>query len=100
MALLRITATTEALCLEGEIDLATGDQLEEALRASIASGTTSIDVSGVTFLDSTALNVLLSAAAALNGQGPLVLVRPSPHVRRLLDIALPGGVPALAVRDD
>lgn len=100
MALHRITATPEALRLEGEIDLAAADRLADALRAAIESGTTVVDLSGVTFLDSTGLHVLLSAGAALNGNGPLVLVRPCPAVRRLLDIALPGGVPALAVRDD
>jgi len=100
MELLRINAATEALRLEGEIDLATADQLAEALRESIESGTTSVDVSGVTFIDSSGLQVLLSAGNHLNGRGPLVLMRPSKAVRRLLDIALPGGVPTLAVRDD
>jgi anti-sigma B factor antagonist len=100
MELLRITATTEALCLEGEIDLAAADRLGEALRTSIESGTSSVDVSGVTFIDSTGLRILLSAANSLNGQGPLVLLRPSKAVKRLLDLALPGGVPTLAVVDE
>ena len=100
MTLLRITAAPEALRVEGEIDLASADQLAEALRTAIASEVRSVDVSGVTFLDSTGLEVLLSAGHAMNGDGPLVLLRPSYPVRRLLDIALPGGVPALAVRDD
>ena len=100
MELLRITATTEALRLEGEIDLSVADQFADALRTSIESGTTSIDVSGVTFIDSTGLQVLLSASNELNGQGPLVLVRPSKPVKRLLDLALPGGVPTLAVLDE
>lgn len=100
MPLLRITATTQALRLEGEIDLAAADELARALRTSVESGVTSVDVSGVTFLDSTGLRVLLSAGDALDGQGPLVLLRPSRSVRRLLDIALPGGVHGLAVRDE
>lgn len=100
MQLLRINATPEALRLEGEIDLAAADQLAEALRASIASGTTSVDLSDVTFIDSSGLHVLVSAAVALDGQGPLVLLRPSKSVKRLLNIALPGGIPTLAVRDE
>ena len=100
MVLLRIEGTTEALRLEGEIDLAVADQLAEALSTSIAGGTTAVDVSGVTFIDSTGLKVLLSAANALDGQGPLVLLRPSSAVRRVLDIALLGGVPTLTVRDE
>ena len=100
MALLRITPTDEALRLEGDIDLAAADQLTEALGEATGSGITVVDVSDVTFLDSTGLHVLLSAANALNGQGPLILRRPSPAVTRILDLAIPGGVAALAVRDD
>jgi anti-anti-sigma factor len=100
MALLRITETTEALRLEGEIDLAVADQLAEALQSSIESGTTTVDVSGVTFIDSTGLRIILSAGNRLNEQGPLALRNPSKAVRRLLDIALPGGVPTLAVLDE
>ena len=100
MALLQIEGTSEALRLAGEIDLAVADELTEALRTSIESGTMSVDLSAVTFMDSTGLKILLSAGNQLNGQGPLVLLRPSGSVRRLLDIALPGGVPTLAVRDE
>src|SRR3954469_22863871 len=99
MELLRISATPEALRLEGEIDLAVAVQFREALRASIDSGATSVDLSGVTFMDSTALSILLMAAKRLDGQGPLVVLRPSKFVRRLLDLAVPGGHPWLAVRD-
>ena len=99
MALLRIDATPEALRLEGEIDLAVADQLAESLQSSIGSGITSVDLSGVTFIDSTGVHVLLSAGNALDGQGPLVLLRPSKPVRRILDLVLPGGAPSLAVRD-
>ena len=100
MALLRIDATPEALRLEGEIDLAVADQFTEALQASIASGTTSVDLSGVTFIDSMGLCILLMAGRRLEGLGPLVLLRPSKAVRRLLDTRMAGGHHALAVRDD
>jgi len=97
MARLRVTATAEVLHLEGEIDLASADQLTQALRRWIESGNTCVDVSGVTFLDSTGLHVILSSGNELNGSGPLVLLRPSSAVRRILEIALPGGVPSLVV---
>ena len=100
MALLHKQGRTEALRLEGEIDLTVADQMGEALRTSIESGTTSVDLSGVTFMDCTGLHILLSAGNALDGQGPLVLLRPSKAVRRVLDLALPGGVPSLRVRDE
>ena len=55
----------------------------------------------MTFLDSTGLRVFLTAARnTIETQGPIVLVRPSEAVRRLLDLALPGGAPTLVVSDD
>jgi anti-anti-sigma factor len=100
MVLLRTSTTPEALSLEGEIDLTVGDQFAEALRASFASGTTCVDLSGVTFMDSTAVSILLVAAKRLDGQGPLVLLRPSKFVRRLLDTVVPRGHSSLDVRDE
>ena len=100
MVLLRIEGTTDALRLQGEIDLASVDQVTEALRDAIDAGITTVDLSAVTFIDSTGLKTLLNAAASLNGQGPLVLLRPSRSVSRLLGIALPGATPGIVIRTD
>jgi anti-anti-sigma factor len=99
MELLRITRTDDALRLEGEIDIGVVDELSDALRDSIASGITTVDLSGVSFMDSSGLHVLVSAKP-LNGQGPLVLLHPSRSVARLLDIALPGSVPGVVIHAD
>jgi anti-anti-sigma factor len=96
--LFRITKTDGALIVEGEVDLAAADALRDALLGSAAAGTSVVDVSGVTFIDSTGLHVLLTAARALNGTGPLVVRSPSRAVRRLLSIALPDGAPEIEVR--
>ena len=98
MELLRITKTDDALIVEGEVDLAAADELREALLESAAAGTSVVDTSGVTFIDSTGLHILLSAGRALNGTGPLVLRSPSRAVLRLLSIALPDGTPEIEVR--
>ena len=100
MQLLRTTQTAGALRLEGEIDLAAERQLSEALREAIGSGIKVVDLSAVTFIDSTGLRTILSAAQSLNGQGPLVLERPSRSVARLLGIALPGAMPGIVIRSD
>jgi anti-anti-sigma factor len=48
--------------VRGEIDVSTAGSLEEALRACLASsGRVIIDLSGVRFMDSTGLNVLIRA---------------------------------------
>ena len=98
LELLRTSRTPAILRLEGDIDLAASGQLNEALGEAIAAGVTTIDLSGVTFMDSTGLHAILSAARSLNGQGPLVLERPSRSVARLLGIALPGALPGIVIR--
>jgi anti-anti-sigma factor len=48
--------------VRGEIDVSTASSLEDALRACLASsGRVIIDLSGVRFMDSTGLNVLIRA---------------------------------------
>jgi anti-anti-sigma factor len=98
MELLRITKTDGALIVEGEVDLAAGPELRDALGEAAAAGTSVIDVSGVTFIDSSGLQILLMAGRTLNGSGPLVLRSPSRAVRRLLSITLPDGAPEIEVR--
>jgi anti-sigma B factor antagonist len=97
---IRIDRTDDALALEGEIDLAVADQLDGAVRQALDDGITVLDLSQVTFLDSTGLRIILSASRALNSSGPLVLRRPSNVVRRVLDVAIPGGAPGLVIDDD
>lgn len=73
----------------GEIDLASVDLLETSLAGVTASGTEKvlIDLTGVTFLDSTGLRTLLSAHIRLaEAGGTLALVVSGGPVERLLDI--------------
>jgi anti-sigma B factor antagonist len=100
MTLLHTTLTAGRLELEGEIDLVTIGILRDALDDAIGSGVTTIDLSGVDFMDSTGVHALVATASSLNGQGPLVLLRPSRSIARLLDIALPGAIPGLVIRTD
>jgi len=53
-------------------------------------------------MDSQGLRLLLQLAlhAEEAGLGPVVLLNPSPVVRRVLEIALPHGMPGLAVREE
>ncbi|HUP15267.1 MAG TPA: STAS domain-containing protein [Acidimicrobiia bacterium] len=74
----------------GEIDLATVGQLEDVLAASIVDGKTdvAVDLTGVTFMDSTGLRALLAANQNLSGSGHrLALVVAGGPVDRLLDIS-------------
>jgi anti-anti-sigma factor len=96
---IRIGRTADSLAVEGEIDLAVADQLDTAVRGALDDGVTVLDLSRVTFLDSTGLRIILTASRAVNSGGPLVLRRPSDAVRRVLDVALPGGAPGIEIDD-
>lgn len=69
------------VAVSGEIDVATAPPLRERLQAQSASGpaTLIVDLSAVTFLDSTALGVLVGALKRCREAGgnlPLVITEP------------------------
>jgi anti-sigma B factor antagonist len=74
----------------GEIDLASGPVLAEALEQAFAAGASSLrlDLSGVTYMDSSGLGVLALATdrAAASG-GTLCVEGASPLVCRLFQIS-------------
>jgi anti-sigma B factor antagonist len=75
--------------LSGEADTSTAVLLREMLATHLDTGArlVTVDASGLSFLDSASLRVLVLAARALQGRhGTLVLARPQPVVARLLEI--------------
>ncbi|WP_180290358.1 STAS domain-containing protein [Streptomyces sp. TLI_171] len=78
------------LRLRGELDLDTGRELAEAVDAAVALGSDVLvlDVSGVTFADSSTLRALVLAQQRMEeAAGVLLLAGPlTPAVRRLLEI--------------
>jgi anti-anti-sigma factor len=73
----------------GELDAATVPQLREMLDAIIAThaGSAVIDLSGVTFMDSTGIHALFDAKTTAKASPlELVLSSPSACVERLTDI--------------
>jgi anti-anti-sigma factor len=94
---LQIDATDRGLRLAGELDMATSEELIAALRERGDAAPITLDFSRVTFMDSSGLRTLLEVAKDRGGD-TLVILDPSPQVRRLLDISLPDGAPGLEVR--
>jgi anti-sigma B factor antagonist len=83
-------SATATIVVSGELDLATCPQLVTSLDGVVEGrpGDVVVDLSGVTFLDSTALTVLITFRQQLQGLGRrLVLDRPSPVVVRVLTIS-------------
>ncbi|HEX9312653.1 MAG TPA: STAS domain-containing protein [Actinomycetota bacterium] len=89
--------------VEGELDVSNAEQLGNALWAELRAGSSVVvDLSGLAFMDSQGLRLLLQLAlhAEAAGFGPVVLVNLSPAVRRVLEISLPHGMLGLAVREE
>src|SRR5438046_5200544 len=72
----------------GELDLAGTDTARNAIeKAEETSGMLVLDLSGLTFMDSTGLEIVLRAARRAHDSGRrLVVARPSPYVRRLFEM--------------
>ena len=89
------------LVVSGELDLATADELRQQLDAAIdgCGSDLRVDLSGVTFFDSSSVAVLIEASRRASTHGrTLTVVRPSPECRRVLEILGLGDV--LDVRDE
>lgn len=77
------------LCLRGELDLAAADAVQDALMRVEESDASSIvlDLSGLTFIDSTGIRLLVTAAARSRAEpGRLTLLRGSAAVQRALQL--------------
>ena len=82
---------TTVLAVVGELDVGTAPRLREVLvRLAADTGRPPrvvLDLSGVDFLDSTGLGVLLGGAKRLRAQGGgLALARAEPQVRKVLEV--------------
>lgn len=84
--LLQIAPMDTGLTLAGEIDAHTAPNLASAIARM--SGDVDLDLSGVQFVDSSGLRVLIDAHQTLTARGnELRLREPSTAVRRLLEIS-------------
>ena len=75
--------------LAGELDLYNAHEVRDALLQCCAEGPERlvVDLSGVTFIDSTALGVLIEARAKLANRRGFLLAAPGIETRRALEIS-------------
>ncbi|GAA2645014.1 STAS domain-containing protein [Paractinoplanes durhamensis] len=82
------TTTVEPV---GDVSMETVEVLREVLRTAVAthdSGRIDVDMSSVTFLDSTGIGVLVAAQRAAAGRGVQLMLRdPGPIVRMVLEVS-------------
>lgn len=86
--LLQLARTTDppGFRLVGEIDISNVATLADALERDVESGgDITLDLSGLVFLDSTAIQIIIRTAQRLHGKGNLVLVQPGGLVQRTLE---------------
>ena len=92
MATILLTNTTlgawQIVAVEGELDLSTSSRFREALTELVdASPRVAIDLRAVTFMDSTALGVVVAAMKrARERDGELALIGPTGSPRKVLSI--------------
>lgn len=77
------------LSVRGEVDVDTAPELEAALTLLLRSGVEhlTVDVSGVTFIDSSGLYVLARAGRQARDNVGLVVRNPGPHVGKVLALS-------------
>ncbi|HEX8099648.1 MAG TPA: STAS domain-containing protein [Actinomycetota bacterium] len=87
--------------MEGELDLTNADEFSELVEGELRAGREVVlDLSQLTFMDSSGLRALIRVAKAGRefSAPPLVLESVSPAVQQLLSIALPSGIPGVQIR--
>jgi anti-anti-sigma factor len=72
--------------LTGEVDLATARHLTDALANISAESEVHLELTELTFIDSSGLSAIVAFARSRNGAGPLVMLNPSDHIERLFVI--------------
>ena len=74
------------LVLTGELDLQTAPRLIDAFGRVETNGSVKLDLSELTFIDSSGLYAIVQCARSTNGSGPLVLEGANEYVRHVLRI--------------
>jgi anti-sigma B factor antagonist len=84
-----LTGSVALVSVSGELDLHTSERLQQAIGEanSVGADTVLLDLSGVAFIDSTALGVVVQESKRLEGRGlSLVLVTNDPRTLRVLEV--------------
>jgi anti-sigma B factor antagonist len=88
---------TSVISVEGELDLSTAPRLKWGLVESLEAGHDRlvVDLSLATFMDSTALGVLVGVKRRLDGDARLAIVCTRPNVLKIFEFAGMDGVFAI-----
>ena len=82
-----VTGSPSLLVLSGELDVASASLLAAMLEPlSSTGGVIRLDVARLTFIDSSGVRVLCTAAQRLGPHGHLIVFRPTRAVRRTIEL--------------
>jgi anti-sigma B factor antagonist len=84
-----LTGSVALVSVSGELDLYTSERLQQAIGEahSVGADMVFLDLSGVAFIDSTALGVIVQESKRLEGRGlSLVLVTNDPRTLHVLEV--------------
>lgn len=98
MELLRIESEDPGVFrLNGELDISNVGAVKTELEAELLKGhAISLETSELSFIDSQGLRMLIELGDEARGLGLVITVRnPSSQVQRLLEIAVPKGIPGV-----
>jgi anti-sigma B factor antagonist len=90
------------LAAEGEVDLASADQLRAALDAAAQSGCAEIwlDLSELEFMDSTGITAIVKARESFDGRRFALICPPGPILRVLEIAGIERAIPIYETRSD
>lgn len=83
------TEGVSTVMVQGEVDVYTAPRLKEEIHGCIDAGCTRlvVDLSGVAYMDSSGLGVLIGALKRVREEGgDLILSAPNPRIARIMDV--------------
>ncbi len=84
----------------GDLDMSTAPELQSALAELAGEGQVTLDLSGLSFIDSTGIHAILMYARSLDGGPPMILANPSKIALRAFEIVGLTIHPAIEIRKD
>ena len=82
------------IAFAGEIDLATAERCHLALQPWVeAGGPVTVDLSEVTFMDSTGIHAVIDAAKALGDRGCIIIHGAHDGIQKVFDLTMLDSVP-------
>lgn len=86
------------IAFSGEIDLAVAEEVSSSLQAWVdAGGPVTVDLSEVTFMDSTGIHALLQAARGLGDRGCIIIHGAHDAIQRVFELTMLESVPNIHV---